>query len=123
MRTLLDPTNDYLRAINLLSYKSRHETLGVWSLDELIGYYVLYRKVNLDAEQARHPRDAFGLYAVATRYPKGLARSHGLQPTACASPTKTAAGHCSNDCTSSSNARHPRWPTPCKTSSARPMNW
>jgi hypothetical protein len=82
---LPDPLPDgleNLRAINLLSYKSRHETLGVWSLDELIGYYVLYRKVNVTAEQARHPRDAFGLYAVATRYPKGLARHHGLQPTA-----------------------------------------
>jgi len=43
---------------------------------------VLYRKINLDTEQARHPLDAFGLYAVATRYPNGLARSHALQPTA-----------------------------------------
>lgn len=56
--------------------------LDVWSLDELIGYYVLYRKVNLNAEGDRHPLEAFGLYAVATRYPEGLARSHVLQPTA-----------------------------------------
>jgi hypothetical protein len=38
------------RAVNLLSYKSHHEALDAWSLDELIGYYVLYRKVNLTAE-------------------------------------------------------------------------
>ncbi|MBK5929077.1 hypothetical protein [Halochromatium salexigens] len=82
---LPDPLPDgleNLRAINLLSYKSHHEALDVWSLDELIGYYVLYRKVNLNAEGDRHPLKAFGLYAVATRYPEGLARSHVLQPTA-----------------------------------------
>lgn len=49
---LPDPLPDgleNLRAINLLSYKSHYEALDTWSLDELIGYYVLYRKVNLTA--------------------------------------------------------------------------
>jgi hypothetical protein len=47
---LPDPLPDgleNLRAINLLSYKSRHESLDAWLLDELIGYYVLYRKVRV----------------------------------------------------------------------------
>ncbi|MBK5970651.1 MULTISPECIES: hypothetical protein [Thiorhodovibrio] len=82
---LPDPLPDgleNLRAINLLSYKSRHEPLDAWSLDELISYFVLYRKVNLNAENARHPLAAFGLYSVATRYPEGLARDYDLQPTA-----------------------------------------
>jgi hypothetical protein len=76
---LPDPLPDgleNLRAINLLSYKSRHESLDAWSLDELIGYYVLYRKVKLNTRNARHPLGAFGLYAVATRYPQALAKAH-----------------------------------------------
>ncbi|MBK5969452.1 MULTISPECIES: hypothetical protein [Thiorhodovibrio] len=82
---LPDPLPDgleNLRAINLLSYKSRHEALDFWSLDELIGYYVIYRKVKLDAESARRPLDAFGLYAVATRFPRALAPADRLEPTA-----------------------------------------
>jgi hypothetical protein len=35
-----------LRAHNLLTYKSRHEALDAWALDELIGHYVNYRKLN-----------------------------------------------------------------------------
>ena len=71
-----------LRPHNLLTYKSRHEALDAWALDELIGHYVNYRKLRLDAEGKRHPPDAFGLYAVATRFPQGLMRQHALQQTA-----------------------------------------
>ena len=71
-----------LRPHNLLTYKSHHEALTPWVLDELIGYYVNYRKLKLDAQGKRHPPDAFGLYAVATRYPERLARRHALKPTA-----------------------------------------
>ena len=74
---------DNLRAHNLLTYKSRHEALSVWTLDELTGHYVNYRKLRLDAQQQRHPTRAFGLYAVATRFPRALARAHPLQSTAC----------------------------------------
>jgi len=53
-----------LRAHNLLTYKSHHEALTAWVLDELIGHYVNYRKLKVDAKGKRHPINAFGLYAV-----------------------------------------------------------
>ena len=71
-----------LRPHNLLTYKSQHEALDAWTLDELIGHYVNYRKLRLDPEGQRHRQDAFGLYAVATRFPSGLVRKHPLTPTA-----------------------------------------
>ncbi|WPL15339.1 hypothetical protein Thiowin_00230 [Thiorhodovibrio winogradskyi] len=71
-----------LRAHNLLTYKSHHEALTPWVLDELIGHYVNYRKHKIDGEGKLQPPDVFGLYAVATRSPEGLARRHGLQTTA-----------------------------------------
>jgi hypothetical protein len=71
-----------LRPHNLLTYKSHHEALTPWVLDELIGHYVNYRKLKLDAQGKRHAPDAFGLYAVATRYPERLTQRHALKPTA-----------------------------------------
>jgi hypothetical protein len=73
---------DDLRAHNLLTYKSHHEALNAWALDELIGHYVNYRKLHLTAESRRHPTAAFGLYAVATRRPRTLDTTRPLQPTA-----------------------------------------
>ena len=73
---------DNLRAHNLLTYKSRHEALDAWTLDELTGHYVNYRKLHLAADHKRHPPSAFGLYAVATRGPRGLNAAHPLHPTA-----------------------------------------
>ncbi|WPL24633.1 hypothetical protein Thiofri_04853 [Thiorhodovibrio frisius] len=70
-----------LRAHNLLTYKSHHEALTAWVLDELTGHYVNYRKQRLDDEGKRYPTDAFGLYAVAARYPEQLTHAHPLQPT------------------------------------------
>ena len=72
---------DHLRAHNLLTYKSKQEPLDGWALDELLGHYVNYRKL-ISPESRLLPESAFQLYAVATRYPQGLARSHALQPTA-----------------------------------------
>jgi hypothetical protein len=71
-----------LRAHNLLTYKSHHEALTAWVLDELTGHYVNYRKQRPDSGGKRHPPEAFGLYAVATRYPGQLTRAHRLHPTA-----------------------------------------
>ncbi|MBK1706959.1 hypothetical protein CKO40_21070 [Halochromatium glycolicum] len=71
-----------LRPHNLLTYKSQHEALTAWTLDELIGHYVNYRKLRLNPDGQRHRQDAFGLYAVATRFPKALQREHPLTPTA-----------------------------------------
>ncbi|NEX15355.1 MAG: hypothetical protein C1943_01645 [Halochromatium sp.] len=71
-----------LRPHNLLTYKSQHEPLNAWTLDELIGHYVNYRKLRRQPNGKRHRRAAFGLYAVATRFPRKLARRYRLQATA-----------------------------------------
>jgi len=57
-----------LRSHNLLTYKSDHESLDYWAIEELIGHYVNYRKVFAP----KTPPEAFGLYAVTTRYPRKL---------------------------------------------------
>jgi len=36
---------DNLSAHNLISYKSKRQSLNVWALEELIGHYVNYRKI------------------------------------------------------------------------------
>ncbi|MCG6941560.1 MAG: hypothetical protein LJE69_09955 [Thiohalocapsa sp.] len=54
-----------LRAHNLLTYKSLHESLDSWAIEELIGHYVNYRKAFAPGAAP----DAFGLYAVSTRHP------------------------------------------------------
>lgn len=85
-----------LAAHNVLTYKSQHQALDAWALDELIGHFVTYRKlvsiertytpnapapgtepapevVEPPAETYRLlPEDDFGLYAVATRTPERL---------------------------------------------------
>jgi hypothetical protein len=79
-----------LRRHNLLTYKSRHEALDAWALDELIGHYVNYRKLTAvaattadDAAEPRLPPETdFQLYAVATREPRGLCRSADCRPSA-----------------------------------------
>ena len=70
-----------LRAHNLLTYKSQHEALDAWALDELIGHYVNYRKL-LSRGAPWPPEADFQLYAVATRFPQGLAAQVPLIPTA-----------------------------------------
>ena len=93
-----------LAAHNLLTYKSHHEALDVWALEELTGHYVTYRKLcSIRAAQARRGRSGpagaaadagapargdgllpareFRRYAVATRMPRGLFRL--LPPGVC----------------------------------------
>lgn len=72
---------DHLRAHNLLTYKSKQESLNGWALHELIGHYVNYRKL-ISPKPRLLPESDFQLYAVATRYPQGLARGRTLKPTA-----------------------------------------
>jgi hypothetical protein len=69
---------DGLRAdveISLLTYKSHHESLTIWAIQELIGHYVSYRKTLAAQDQDRTLPDAtrFQLYAVTTMYPTALA--------------------------------------------------
>ena len=60
---------DNLSRHNLLSYKSKRQSLNEWAMEELIGHYVNYRKV---LGLSRTHSDDIRLYAVSTRYPSGL---------------------------------------------------
>ena len=71
-----------LRPHNLLTYKSVHESLNPWALDELTGHYVNYRKLQISPKGMLPKAELFGLYAVATLTPKGLKRACSLLPTA-----------------------------------------
>ncbi len=64
---------DNLADHNLLSYKSMQEALDDWTLDELIGYYVNYRKQVSPSLNDLLPMDRFRLYGVSTRFPQKLA--------------------------------------------------
>ena len=88
MRTIELPDGlENLRTHNLLTYKSQHEALDAWALDELIGHYVNYRKLTgaaaadqTDADTTPErawnlpPEADFQLFAVATREPRALCR-------------------------------------------------
>jgi len=55
---------DNLSSHNLLSYKSKRQSLNAWALEELIGHYVNYRKI---LGTSRAEGEAVNLYAVCTR--------------------------------------------------------
>ena len=65
---------------NLISYKSHHETLNGWALDELLGHYVNYRKQISPSFSKLLPEGDFRLYALSTRYPEKLAGHVRLEP-------------------------------------------
>lgn len=73
---------DNLADHNLLTFKSHHEALDDWALDELIGHYVPYRKfVRLEFEgNDLVPADQFRLFAVSARFPKKLAKQREFEP-------------------------------------------
>ena len=54
---------DNLTTHNLLSYKSLHEPLDQWALEELIGHFVNYRKQISPHSGRRLARGQFQLYA------------------------------------------------------------
>jgi hypothetical protein len=58
---------------NLITFKSHHEALLPWSMKELTGYYVAYRKLVSPSPAALLPEDRFRLYAVCARFPHNLA--------------------------------------------------
>jgi hypothetical protein len=64
---------------NLLTYKSHHQPLDAWAIDELLGHYVNYRKQESPSLHKLLPPKKFRLYAVSTRYPYKLAREVTLQ--------------------------------------------
>ena len=80
---LPDPCDglEQLRSHNLITYKSEHESLDEWALEELLGHYVNYRK----AAAPEAPSSAFGLFAVTTRYPRELFRRYQKSRIKCCS--------------------------------------
>jgi hypothetical protein len=70
---------DNLSEYNLVSYKSLREPLDGWTIDELISYYVLYRKQLSPSVDELLPAEKFQLYLVATRYPQKRHRPSQFQ--------------------------------------------
>ncbi|MBL8797198.1 MAG: hypothetical protein JNM56_25070 [Planctomycetia bacterium] len=65
---------------NLITFKSHQEALDGWTLNELVGHYVNYRKQAGPSMQELLPETDFRLFAVSVRYPQGLARHIELLP-------------------------------------------
>ncbi|MEM7133749.1 MAG: hypothetical protein AAF702_46065 [Chloroflexota bacterium] len=64
---------DNLSQYNLITYKSLREALNEWTLQELIGHYVNYRKNTRPAKEKKLlPEEHFRLYAICTRFPQAL---------------------------------------------------
>src|SRR5215471_1165816 len=61
-----------LRLHNLVTFKSRHEALDAWTMKELSGADVAYRKLVSPSPSRLLPDDQFGLYAVAARFTHNL---------------------------------------------------
>ena len=70
---LPDGLRDSLVNHNLISFKSYHDTLSDWTLKELTGYYVNYRKQVSPSMNDLLAEDQFRLFAVSARFPQGLA--------------------------------------------------
>ncbi len=63
------PLSDY----NLVTYKSLREPLDGWSLKELVGHSVNYRKQVSPSLDRLLPENSFRLFAISTRFPRKLA--------------------------------------------------
>ena len=79
VRTLPDGFDD-LAAHKLLTFKSYQEALDGWTLCELVGHYVNYRKQTSPSMQNLLPESDFRLLAVCARYPHNLAQEVTLTP-------------------------------------------
>jgi hypothetical protein len=71
---------DNLSAHNLMTYKSHRERLDAWTIEELCGHYVNYRKQTSPSFDDLLPVEAFQLYAVSTRYPEKLSAQIDFSP-------------------------------------------
>ena len=70
---LPDGLRDSLVSHNLISFKSFRDTLGDWTLKELTGHYVNYRKQVSPSMNDLLPEEEFRLFALSAHYPQGLA--------------------------------------------------
>jgi len=75
---LLPDGLENLKSYNLITYKSLRESLNVWTIEELIGHYVSYRKIlgGEDEKKKRPPEKNFQLYAICTMHPRKLLKEH-----------------------------------------------
>lgn len=64
---------------NLITFKSYQEALDDWTLKELTGHYVNYRKQVSPSPDNLLGEDKFRLFGVCARYPQGLARQIDLE--------------------------------------------
>lgn len=71
---------DNLAKYNLVTYKSLRQPLEEWTLDELLGHYVSYRKLVSPSIDDLLPVQDLELYAISTRYPHNLAQRETLRP-------------------------------------------
>ena len=72
---LISPLPDGMEGMkkhNLLTFKSIREPLDDWTLKELTGHYVNYRKQISPSFNDLYPEDQFQLYGISSRYPKKL---------------------------------------------------
>lgn len=63
---------EYLADHNVLTYKSLHQPMDNWAIEEVIGHYANYRKQESPFEDDLLPAADFQVYAVSTRYPQKL---------------------------------------------------
>lgn len=70
---------DNLAEHNLLSYKSLREPFDDWTLKELFGHYVNYRKQVSPSLHQLLSESRFRLYGVSTRFPNKLSQKIPLQ--------------------------------------------
>jgi len=64
---------------NLISFKSHQDTFDYWSVLELIGYYVNYRKQASPSLGELLREDQFRLIGITSRFPEGLAKNVALE--------------------------------------------
>lgn len=64
---------------NLITFKSHQEALTDWTLKELTGHYVSYRKLVSPSPQTLLPETDFRMYAVCSRFPHNLSHEVSWQ--------------------------------------------
>lgn len=65
---------------NLITYKSFREPFENWTMKELMGHYVNYRKQISPSLDDLLPEEEFRLYGVCTRFPRKFAEKFQLEP-------------------------------------------
>lgn len=65
---------------NLISFKSLQEPLNDWTLKELTGHYVNYRKQKSPSLKKLIPESDFQLYGVCMRFPQTLSQQISWKP-------------------------------------------